>query len=178
LSNTAELKKYLGPVTLLALCFNICSSWAGLSTSAQIALLQGGPVTLVYGTLVISVIYLCISLVLAELASVYPTAGGQYHFTSILAPQSITQSVSYACGFITVYQWVAMGASVLVIVATQIMALVGYFNPGAQDAAWLLFLIYQALGIITLIYNLWALRRLPQTHTLGCKSHSAQPPTP
>ena len=163
-----NIRKYIGPLTMIALCFNICSSWAGLSTSTQIALLQGGPVTLIYGTIIITIIYFCISLVLAELASVYPTAGGQYHFSSVLAPKRINRSVSYACGFITVFQWVSMGAAVLVITATQIMALVGYFHPGSQGHAWQLLLIYEALGVVVLIYNLFALRRIPVTHTVGC----------
>lgn len=162
------MRKTIGPLNMIALCFNICSSWAGLSTSAQIALLQGGPVTLIYGTIAITIIYLCISLILAELASVYPLAGGQYHFSSVLAPEYINKSVSYTCGFITVFQWVSMGAAVLVITATQIMALVDYFHPGGEGHAWQLFLIYEALGIIILMYNLFALRKLPVTHTLGC----------
>jgi choline transport protein len=75
----ANIRKTITPLTMLAICFNICSSWAGLATSIQIALIQGGPMTLIYGILVATVIYLGISLILAELASVYPVAGGQYH---------------------------------------------------------------------------------------------------
>ncbi|KAK5043611.1 hypothetical protein LTR84_011371 [Exophiala bonariae] len=162
-----NVRRSIGLLTMIALCFNICSSWAGLSTSIQIALSQGGPVTLIYGTILITAIYLCISLLIAELGSVYPTAGGQYHFTSILAPKRMTRSLSYACGFITIFQWVSSGAAVMVITATQIMALVGYFNPGAQGEAWHLFLIYQAIGVLALFYNLLILNRLPVTHTIG-----------
>lgn len=40
----APVKANIGPLSLVALGFNICNSWAGLSASLQIVLLQGGPV--------------------------------------------------------------------------------------------------------------------------------------
>lgn len=164
-----HIRQTIGPLTMLALCFNICSSWAGLSTSVQIALLAGGPMTLLYGVIVTTIIYLCISLSLAELASVYPTAGGQYHFSSILAPQQYSRQISYVCGFITCFYWIATGAAVAIIVATQIATLATWYNPSDPGHAWQLFLIFQGLGLVALLYNIFFIKRLDVTHTIGCK---------
>ena len=38
---------------------------------------QGGAVTLIYGVIVVFIMVGCSGLTMAELASVYPTAGGQ-----------------------------------------------------------------------------------------------------
>ncbi|KAK5047013.1 hypothetical protein LTR84_006955 [Exophiala bonariae] len=162
-----DIRQTIGPLTMLALCFNICSSWAGLSTSVQIALLAGGPMTLIYGVIVTTVIYLCISLSLAELASVYPTAGGQYHFSSILAPQRLSRPISYVCGFITCFYWIATGAAVAIIVGTQIATVAAWYDPPGPQHPWQLFLIFQGLGLLALLYNIFFIKKLDVTHTIG-----------
>lgn len=65
----------------------ICNSWAGLAATVALAIAQGGPATLIYGPIIIFVLVGACAASLAELASVYPTAGGQYHWVSILAPK-------------------------------------------------------------------------------------------
>ena len=80
------MKKTLGPFGILCVGFNICNSWVGLSATLVIGMEQGGTVTVLYGLLVILFCLGCSAATMAELASVYPTAGGPYHWTSILAP--------------------------------------------------------------------------------------------
>jgi choline transport protein len=63
------------------------NSWAGIAATFALAIAQGGPTTLIYGPIIMMVLIGLCALTLAELASVYPTAGGQYHWTSILAPK-------------------------------------------------------------------------------------------
>ena len=125
--------------------------------------------TLIYGMIVTTVIYLGIAILLAELASVYPTAGGQYHFTSILAPEGINRLISYICGFITTFYWIATNTAVLIITALQIASLATWYNPGLTGHAWQVFLIYQALAILGLLYNIFLIRWLSFTHTIGCQ---------
>lgn len=81
-----QLKKNLGPFSIICVGFNICNSWVGLAATMVIGIEQGGSVTVVYGLLVVLFFLGCSALTMAELASVYPTAGGPYHWTSILAP--------------------------------------------------------------------------------------------
>lgn len=68
--------------------WSICDSFFGVAGTVALAISQGGPATLIYGPIVMLVLVGACTLSLAELASVYPTAGGQYHWTSILAPKS------------------------------------------------------------------------------------------
>lgn len=71
----------------------ICDSWAGVAATLALAIAQGGPATLTYGIIFAFLMVGACALTLAELASVYPTAGGQYHWTSILAPKSVNRAV-------------------------------------------------------------------------------------
>ncbi|KAL9567412.1 hypothetical protein ACKAV7_008487 [Fusarium commune] len=164
-----EMKKNMGPLTMIAVCFNICNGWAGISASLQIALLQGGPATLLYGLFVSSSLYMGIALTMAELASVYPTAGGQYHFASILAPKRINRRLSYACALLTMLSWVSIGSAILMIPSAQILAFVQYCHPNFVQKPWHYFLIYEAVGLIPLAYNVLALKKLPRTHDVGCE---------
>ncbi|OQV10176.1 hypothetical protein CLAIMM_14211 [Cladophialophora immunda] len=163
----APKKKQFGILTITSLAFVICNSWAGISGSLQLALLAGGPVTLVYGVLISSIVYICIALSLAELASVYPTAGGQYHFTSILAPDSINRGISFACGLVSLLSWIAIGSSVTLIPAQQIPALVATYSPSFVQHPWHVFLIYEGVALVVLAYNLFALKRTPWVHEIG-----------
>lgn len=86
-------ERNLSSLDILSAGWNMCNSWASIAVSLAIGLSQGGPVTLIYGLILIVVIDGCVAATLAELASVYPTAGGQYHWTSILAPANFNKSL-------------------------------------------------------------------------------------
>ncbi|KIW63200.1 hypothetical protein PV04_10065 [Phialophora macrospora] len=163
----APAKTQFSKWNIIAFAFVICNSWAGVAGSIQLALLQGGPATLIYSVILSSIAYLCIAISLAELASVYPTAGGQYHFTSILAPKKIRRGVSYACGLLSMLSWVAIGAAVTIIPAQQIMALVSAFNPTFETKQWHVFLIYEGVAAFILVNNLFLLKKAPWTHNIG-----------
>lgn len=171
---TIEMTKNIGTWTLIAIAFNVCNSWAGLTGSLNIALLQGGPVSLVYGFLLSSTLYGCIALTIAELACVYPTAGGQYHFVSILAPRRFCRSLSYACGMITNFSWIATGAAVNMIFSEELLTLIVFYHPDFNPQPWHQFLLYEAFGLVIFLYNLLALKKLPATHYVGCKSSSSR----
>jgi amino acid transporter len=73
--------------------FNICNSWVGLAATMVIGIEQGGTVTVLYGMMLVLITMGCSATTMAELSSVYPTAGGPCHWTSILAPQKITRQL-------------------------------------------------------------------------------------
>lgn len=51
----------------------ISNSWAGIAATFALAIAQGGPVTLIYGPIIMCVLVGACAISLAELASVYPT---------------------------------------------------------------------------------------------------------
>lgn len=82
-----QAKKHVGAFAILCVGFNICNSWVGLAATMVIGIEQGGTVTVLYGMLLVVFSMGCSAATMAELASVYPTAGGPYHWTSVLAPE-------------------------------------------------------------------------------------------
>lgn len=84
-----QMKKTVGAFDILSIGFNISNSWVGLSATMVIGMEQGGSVTVLYGMIVTLIALGCSAATMAELSSVYPTAGGPYHWTSILAPPRV-----------------------------------------------------------------------------------------
>ena len=59
---------------------------------------SGGPAGLVYGFLLVWLGNLSVFITMGELVSMIPTAGGQYHWVSILAPRQSKKFLSYVTG--------------------------------------------------------------------------------
>ncbi|KAF9888505.1 hypothetical protein FE257_008612 [Aspergillus nanangensis] len=163
----APARQQFNALTLLSMAFVICNSWAGIAGSIQLALLQGGPVTLVYSILITTTAYVAMGISLAELASVYPTAGGQYHFASVLSPPYARRALSYACGLLSMLSWVAIGVSVVCISSEQLISVVAVYHGGFVTKSWQVFLVYQATAFLALLYNIFALKRAPWSHRIG-----------
>ena len=83
----------IGHLTLLSAAFNILNTWWGCASTLIIGLPHGGPVTLVYGLMLMSLVYGAFALSLAELSAHYPSAGGQYHWTHVLSPKGLKRGL-------------------------------------------------------------------------------------
>lgn len=73
----------------------LLSSWEGVATSFQLGLQNGGPVALVWGMIFSASGTLCLALSLAEMASICPISGAQYHVRS---PRRFLVVVMGQCG--------------------------------------------------------------------------------
>ena len=168
--NHDKARTRLSPITMVALSFNICNSWVAIATSLAIAISAGGSVTLLYGVICSCIVYASVGISLAELISVYPTPGGQYHFTSILASKKWSRGLSYICGSVSMFSWIALTAAATILGAQMVIALPESFVEGYTPQPWHYFVVYQGINIAMLLYNLFALRATPWIHNVGCES--------
>lgn len=95
--------------------------------------------------------------------------GGQYHFTSILAPKRFHRSLSYACGLIAAFSWTALGAAATILSSQMLLSVPAFYYADYVPLPWHYFLVYQAINVVFLLYNLFALRLTPWVHNIGCK---------
>ncbi|RAH40588.1 putative choline transporter [Aspergillus brunneoviolaceus CBS 621.78] len=140
------------PLQIISASWIICDSWAGVSATVALAIAQGGPVTMVYGLILMFLLVGACTLTLAELSSVYPTAGGQYHWTSILAPGCISRGLSYACGMANMFAWIAICTGIAIIPSQLILGIVLFYNPGFNAQPWHYFILYQVINVLVLFY--------------------------
>lgn len=73
-----ETKRYIKSVEILGLGWGVTNSWMGVASTLSLVVAAGGGVTLLYGAILMFIIYAGIIFTLAELVSVFPTAGGQW----------------------------------------------------------------------------------------------------
>ena len=76
-TSSVHPKRHIGMLEIASVGWSICNSWIGVLTTFAFVINQGGSPTLLYGLIVVFIMYGCIVCTLAELASAYPSAGGQ-----------------------------------------------------------------------------------------------------
>ncbi len=83
-----ELRRKLSGFSNFAVSFSIISILAGAITSYGIAMTAGGPLAITLGWLVVGVMVIFVALAMAEICSVYPTAGALYWWAAALAKRN------------------------------------------------------------------------------------------
>jgi len=95
----SELVRNRSTLQVVFMSFVLASIPYGLATTFFYPLVGGGPANIIWGWVTVSIIILCVALSLGEITSVYPTAGGVYYQTYMLAPPSYRKIASWICGW-------------------------------------------------------------------------------
>ncbi|WP_052109842.1 amino acid permease [Knoellia sinensis] len=80
-----ELHRGMSGFSNFAVSFSIISILAGCITTYYLAMDAGGPIAISIGWPLVGIFVLCVALAMAEVCSVYPTAGGLYFWAGKLA---------------------------------------------------------------------------------------------
>jgi amino acid transporter len=99
LGYTPELSRNRSVWQVTFMCFILSSVPYGLSTTLFYPLAGGGPANVIWGWVVVSCMIFCVALSLAEITSVFPTAGGVYYQTFVLSPVWCRRVASWICGW-------------------------------------------------------------------------------
>ncbi|KAE8164610.1 amino acid/polyamine transporter I [Aspergillus tamarii] len=108
---------------------------------------------------------------LAELVSMFPTAGGQYHFISKMVPLRIGRGLSWAVGWITTFGWIAVAASAPFLSGTMIQGLLVLNYDDYVFQRWHGTLIFWAILIISAMINIQGSRLLPLVENISLGFH-------
>lgn len=112
-ANTSELVKNRSTLQVAFMSFVLASIPYGLSTTFIYPLYNGGPVTIIWGWLAVSLIIICVAASLGEITSVYPTAGGVYYQTFMLSPPRWRKLAAWTCG------WAYVAGNILITLAVN-----------------------------------------------------------
>ena len=70
-----DLIRNYSVLSILGVSFALTNSWFGISAGLITGIDSGGPVLIVYGIILITLVSTCVAISLSELASAYPNAG-------------------------------------------------------------------------------------------------------
>ncbi|KAK5049451.1 hypothetical protein LTR84_004380 [Exophiala bonariae] len=125
------------------------NSWVGaLSTFGQ-NLRYGGPQCVIFALITAGFVQWAVTLGLSELASAFPSSGGQYHFTYILAPEKFKRFGAFVIGWMSVLAWWVATTSGLSLVAISSTGLAAFVNPSYTPKSWHIYLCYLGMALIS-----------------------------
>ena len=156
----AELPRTLSFFSVLGLSFAIMGVPGGESVTLTISLTNGGPVTILYGWILVSLISICIAASLAEICSKYPTSGGVYYWSAMLASKRWAPVTSWITGWLGLVGNWTVTAAICFAAGQVILSVVGLWNENYILAPWHVVLIYWFLLFIALVVNILASKYL------------------
>ncbi|KAL4905247.1 hypothetical protein BDW74DRAFT_185291 [Aspergillus multicolor] len=142
LGTKQELVRGFGLFSLTSLGIIIANSWAATGGTIVTALYNGGPMAVLYGLIVVSIFYACISASLSELASAIPSAGGVYHWSSVVAGKH-GRVVGFFTGYLNACAWLLSAASMSSILGNEAVAMYLLRNPEVEWHSWQPFIVFQ-----------------------------------
>ena len=111
---------------------------------------------------------------LAEIASIYPTAGGQYHWVAALAPPSEGITASWFTGWISVGGQIVLTASAAFAGGLQCQSMITLNNLDTYiPQRWQGMLFYWLILAYSLVVNIWGSRILSGTNLASGVLHIA-----
>ncbi|QSZ36871.1 hypothetical protein DSL72_006754 [Monilinia vaccinii-corymbosi] len=147
------LNRGFGFLSMLGLSCSALLSWEGILVTSIAGLSNGGPAGVIWGFLVNWIGTISVYCTLAELASMAPTAGGQYHWVAMMAPASYNNFLAYITAWLTVLAWQALAISVGYIIATMLQGIVVLANPAYVPLPWQTVLIIWAVMLFAVVMN-------------------------
>ncbi|KAJ5219695.1 hypothetical protein N7468_008899, partial [Penicillium chermesinum] len=166
-SNSRRMDRKFGTLSILSLSLTLLSSWESIGNNYADGLANGGPAGLVWGMVLSLIGTMAMALSMAEMTSICPLAGAQYHWTAVLAPQRIRTVSTWFQGWITVFGWQASCTSICLLVSSQIqgMALLNHaeYHPKQWHGTLIIWAIVLCAGII----NIYGIKILPTLQMIG-----------
>ncbi|KAK5115262.1 hypothetical protein LTR62_001462 [Meristemomyces frigidus] len=153
LGKVQQLQRNFGFWTMLGLTASMMCTWEAVFFANSTAMLNGGPATLVYGFIYAILGALSTAASLGEMASMYPTSGGQYHWAAMLAPKSQRVFLSWFCGWIASIGWVANTAAGAFFAATMIQGILMQNQPSYGYERWHGTLLMWAVMLVVFLVN-------------------------
>ncbi|KXJ86868.1 amino acid/polyamine transporter I [Microdochium bolleyi] len=173
LGHKQELERGFSVLALGSLVLCLMATWEALSTVIAPALVSGGAPCLFYDYIVAIAGTMCIVFSLAELASIWPTAGGQYHWVAVLAPPKYRAVASWATGWVSVSGQLLVAASAAMAAGLQYQALITISDETYDRPRWQGMLFYWAVLAYAGVVNIWGVRTLPGTNLVAGVLHIA-----
>ncbi|MCJ1322631.1 hypothetical protein MMC15_007980 [Xylographa vitiligo] len=156
-----ELNRNFHFISILGFACTLMSSWETTLTTITFGLLNGGPAGLVWGYVIVFAGMLTVFASVAEMASMAPTAAGQYHWVSEFAPPKFQKILSYAVGWICVLGWQTAATSVAFLAGTIIQGLLVLIYPNYIFEPYQGTLLCIAVASFSILFNSYLAKKLP-----------------
>ena len=139
----------------------LMASWETILGTSIIGLINGGTAGMIWLYLVAWIGFLAVNTSMAEMASMAPTSGGQYHWVSEFAPRKYQKFMSFVVGWLCVLGWQTGAANTAFLAGTQIQGLVILNYSDYQPERWHGTLLTCAVACFSVFFNTFLVKKLP-----------------
>ncbi|KAJ4340185.1 hypothetical protein N0V87_002806 [Didymella glomerata] len=150
-----ELRRNYRPLSALSFAIVLTAIWEYLMIACTQGLVNGGLAGLFWSYIWTFIGFTFVEMSLAEMASMAPTSGGQYHWVSEFAPPQYQQFLSYIVGWMSTLSWQAGNAADCFLTGTMSQALIVVNNPTYEPQRWEGTLFVLAMVLIVYVSNIW-----------------------
>ncbi|PYH89694.1 GABA transporter [Aspergillus ellipticus CBS 707.79] len=159
------LKRRFGFLSIVGFSCTILATWEGLLSTFTVPFENGGPAGTVYGFIVVWAGTISTLTTLSEMVSMAPTAGGQYHWVSMMSPKWCQKYLSYLTGWLIVIGWLGAFVSTIYLCASQIQGLVVLNYPDYVATQWQTVLMYWGMMAVAVFVNAVVSTLLPKVES-------------
>ncbi|KAK3686554.1 hypothetical protein LTR37_019693, partial [Vermiconidia calcicola] len=156
-----ELRRNFRFLSIFGYSLLLGNGWCLSIIGLLIPLTNGGSAGTIWMYLIIIIGMVFSTLSMAELASMAPTAGGQYHWVSEFAPREYQRLLSYLTGWLCVLGWQTALCATTYSAALALQGMIALSIPGYSAPAWHGVLLTLGGVMVTINFNTVFLRKLP-----------------
>ncbi|KAF7562630.1 hypothetical protein G7046_g1509 [Stylonectria norvegica] len=151
-----HLRPRLSRLTMVAMTFAILNTWIALAGSIGLILPSGGSVAFIYGFIFCVLCNFALGASLGEMAAIWPTAGGQYHFVYAICTDKWKKLMSFWVGWTNIAGWLTLVTTEGFFASQFISAAAVIASDGAYEIkAWKTYLFFLAILTFTTAGNVW-----------------------
>ncbi|KAF2013612.1 amino acid transporter [Aaosphaeria arxii CBS 175.79] len=156
-----ELRRNFRFVTIFGFTMVLMATWEAQLSANVFGLINGGTGGLIWMYIASFIGFFAAIVSMAEMASMAPTTGGQYHWVSEFAPASSQRFLSYLVGWLCVLGWQVGNTAIAFLSSQQILGLVILNHPEYVPERWHLTLLVIAIISFCQLFNTFLARKLP-----------------
>ncbi|WEW58032.1 hypothetical protein PRK78_003499 [Emydomyces testavorans] len=156
-----QLRRNFSFLPIFGFSMILMSTWESVLGTAAFGLGNGGTAGLIYVYIGTVIGFSLVIVSMAEMASMAPTAGGQYHWVSEFAPPGAQKALSYFIGWLCVLGWQAGTAASCFLAGTEIQGLFVLNYGGYVYKHWHGTLLSIAVVLVCATFNTFLAKRLP-----------------
>ncbi|KAK3709523.1 hypothetical protein LTR37_010896 [Vermiconidia calcicola] len=161
LGKTQVLRRNFKLLGMIAFANSVMVMWETFLVVSGLGLSVGGRAAVFWGMIYGAVALTSIYVTIAEMASIAPTAGGQYHWVSELAPPRFQGFLSYITGWLVSMGWISYLTLVSFTAGTTTQGLAVLNHPTYVPQAWHSTLLCWAVVGFGFLFNTVLAPRLP-----------------
>ncbi|PYH96799.1 amino acid permease [Aspergillus ellipticus CBS 707.79] len=166
LGRVQVLRRNFRFISILGFGCTLISTWEVILTLLSSGLTDGGTAGLIWGFIIITAGFALVFASIAEMASMSPTSGGQYHWVSEFAPRRGQKFLSYITGWLCAMGWQCAIVSIAYLTGTIIQGLIVLNHPTYVFERWHGTLLVVAITAFSILFNTFLAKNLPMVEGL------------